>query len=592
MSSAEVSASRLPVRLRGRVSQAWPGRLPPGPVLAAYVVPPLAFVAISLSVAWPIIAHLGHRVPGGADGVLFSWYFEWIAQSVIHGHNPFVSDALNAPAGVNVMWNTAMLVLALVCVPLTLSIGAFTTVSLAMVLGPAVSGASAYWVLRRLTGRTLGSAIGAAVYAYGPFMIGHAGHLNLLFAPVPPLLVLLGHRLVISQRGSPIRLGVLLGVVVGVQLLLSEELLALCVIAGVVAVVWLAVLNPHEVRPRARYALIGSGVASAAAVLIVAVPLGYQFFGPDSFKKFLPEKGRADLASLVRPSLLQYYSSRADVRANLHFPANGAENTGYLGWPLIIAAIAISAWYIWRRERFAIWWLLTALSLVVLMLGSPIDVNGRSIVRGPWALIRRLPLLGGVIPARFSLLILLLVAGLIAWTLARLRGPLLLVGAAIAVALLIPLRPVVPIRGSLLPSTPRFFMTSAVNVIPRGAVTAVLPQAGYPHNAAMVWQIRAHLRFALVGGYSVFSVHGHATYFPDLPLFVMALRDVGSAEPTAEPLAALRASAVSSGVRYIVITDRQPNMRSVTAAAAAITGCKPRQVADVLVCQIGTQSAR
>jgi hypothetical protein len=44
-------------------------------------------------------------------------------------------------------------------------------------------------------------------------------------------------------------------------------------------------------------------------VPIVAVPLGYQFFGPDALKRFLPETGRADLASFVRPSLLQYYSS-------------------------------------------------------------------------------------------------------------------------------------------------------------------------------------------------------------------------------------------------------------------------------------------
>lgn len=560
-------------------------------MLAAYVVPPLAFVAVSLGIAWPIIAHLGHRVPGGADGVLFSWYFEWIAQSVSHGHNPFVSAALNAPTGVNIMWNTAVFLLALVCVPLTLSVGAFTTVALAMVLSPAISGATAYWVLRKLSGRVLGSAIGAAVYAYGPFMIGQVSHLHLLFAPFPPLFVLLGHRLLISQKGSPIRPGVLLGVLIGLQILLSEELLVLSVVVGLIALAWLMVLNPREVRPRARYALIGGCVSLATAVPIAAVPLGYQFFGPNSLKRFLPEMGRADLASFVRPSLLQYYSSPADVHANLSFPANGAENTGYLGWPLIIAALAVCAWYAVRRERFAIWWLLTALSLAVLMLGSPIDLNARAVIRGPWAIIRRLPLMSGVIPVRFSLLMLLLIAGLIAWTLARLHGRALVAGALVAVAVLIPLRPVVPIHGSVLPATPKFFTTSAVDVIPRGAVTAVLPQAGFPHNAAMVWQIRARLRFALVGGYSVFKVRGHATYFPQLPAFINALREIGRGDRNPQPLAALRSSVADSRVRFIVITDLQPNMHAVAAAAATITGCKPREVADVLVCHIGTSPA-
>jgi hypothetical protein len=234
---------------------------------------------------------------------------------------------------------------------------------------------------------------------------------------------------------------------------------------------------------------------------------------------------------------------------------------------------------------------LTALSLAVLMLGSPIDFNGRAIIRGPWALIRRLPLMGGVIPVRFSLLMLLLVAGLIAWTLARLHGRALLIGALVAVAVLIPLRPVVPIHGSVLPQTPKFFTTSAIDVIPPGAVTAVLPQAGFPHNSAMVWQIRARMRFALVGGYSVFKVRGNATYFPVLPPFIDALRDVGRGDRLTVPLATLRSSAADSPVRFIVITDLQPNIAAVAAAAATITGCRPREVADVLVCQIGTPSA-
>jgi len=586
-----ILTSRLLARSRRWLSRAWPDQLPPGPAVAANLLPPLAFVVISLGIAWPVVTHLGQRVPGAGDGVLFSWYFEWIAQAVSHGHNPFVSAALNAPAGVNVMWNTAVFLLALVCIPFTLSVGAFTTVALAMVLSPAISGATAYWVLRRLSGRTIGAVIGAAVYAYGPFMTGEFAHLHLLFAPIPPLLLLVGHRLVISQQGSPIRVGLLFGLLIGLQVLLSEELLALSIVAGAIALLWLVVLNPQEVRPRARYALTGAGIALATAVPIVAVPLGYQFFGPDSLKRFLPETARADLASFVRPSLLQYYSSRADVRANLTFPANGAENTGYLGWPLIIAALAVCIWYTVRRERFAIWWLLTALSVAALMLGSPIDVNGHATIRGPWALVRRLPLMGGALAVRFSLMMLLLVAGLIAWTLARLHGRALVAGVLVAVAVLIPLRPVVPIHGSLLPPTPRFFTTSAVDVIPRGAVTAVLPQAGFPHNEAMVWQVRTHLRFNLVGGYSVFRVHNHATYVADLPPFINALREVGRGDRAAQPVAALRSSARDSGVTYLVITAFQPNMRAVVAAAAAITGCHPRKIADVLLCQIRTGSA-
>ena len=546
------------------------------------------FVLASLIRQWHIVQHLNETLPGSSDGIVFSWYFEWIAQSFVHGHNPFVSTALNAPAGVNVMWNTAVFLLAVLCIPLTLTIGAPATVALMAVLASAISASVAYWVLRRLTGSTVGAALGAAVYGYGPFDTGQFSHLHLIVAVFPPLLLLLGHRVLITQPGSPVRSGVLLGAATGVQMLLSEELVALCAIAAAAGLFWLVVLNYREVRARFRYAVIALGVGVGVAAVITAVPLWYQFRGRDSISTFLATPGRADIASLVRPSLLQFYASHADRSANIHFgAANGAENTGFLGWPLILAVLAVSIWFIRRRDRFAGWWLLTAVTIAVLMFGSPITLNGHRVSRGPWGLIRRLPLLSGVIPVRLSLIILLMVGGLIAWTLAKLHGRAWVAGLLVTAAVLVPLRPVTQAPFQPLPATPRFFTTSAVNAIPSGAVTVVFPQAGFPHVQAMLWQIRAHLRFSLVGGYSVFDVNGHGTYFPRVPYFVSLLRiigDTGVDNPWAEHLAAQTVAA--SGVKYVVITAEQPHAAQVAAAAAVITGCDPQPVADVLLCRI------
>ena len=563
-----------------------------GPVWALRLGPPLAYLMANFGMRWPLLTHLGERSAASSDGILISWYFEWIAQSFVHGHNPFVTTALNAPNGVNVMWNTAVFLLAVVCIPLTLTIGATATVALMVLIAPVASASVAYWVLRRLTGGSLGAAIGAAigaaVYGFGPFDNGQFGHLHLLVAVFPPLLLLLGYRILITQRTSAIRAGVALGLATGLQMLVSEELVALCAVAGAVAVVWLVVLNPSETRARFRYAATSCAVGVGVAFAIMAVPLWFQFHGRDALSSFTASPERADLASLVRPSLLLYYSSRADRSANIHYgAANGAENTAYLGWPLIIATVAVAVWFILRRDRFAAWWLLTSASIAVLMLGSPISVNGHRVMRGPWGLLRRFPLLGGAIPVRLSLIMLLMVGGLIAWTLAKLRGRALVAGIVIAAAVLVPLRPAYNGDASRLPPTPRFFATSAVDAIPAGAITAVLPQAGFPQVAAMLWQIRAHMRFSLVGGYSVFDVRGHSTYFPRLPYFVTVLRAVGNTgvrNPTAEEDAA--ATVRASGVTVVVITAAEPHMYQVAAAAAAITGCEPRPVADVLLCQI------
>jgi len=558
---------------------------------AKRLLPPALFLIASIALAWPAVSHLGSRVPGGADGILFAWHFEWIAQSVTHFQNPLGSPMLNAPQGMNEMWNAAVLLLSIICIPLTLTIGPFATVSLLTVIAPAISASVAYEVLRRLTGQPYGAFIGGVMYAYGPFGIGQFVHLHVLLAPFPPLLLLLGYRLLVTQSGSPVRLGTWLGVITGLQLLLAEEIVALCILGAAAGVFWLAVLNRRQIRSHARYALIGAGVAAGVSLLIAGIPLAYQFFGPNAVRTLTLSGLRADLASFVRPGQLSQFSSRADIKANLTFPANTSENTGYLGWPLIIALLLVSGWFILRQERFGSWWLLTTLSLVVLMLGSPISFNGKAVSRGPWAVVRRLPLFGGAIPVRLSLLVALMVALLIAVTLAKLRKRQLLVGVLVTALVLVPLCPYGRLRSTPLPATPAFFTTSAVNMIPKDALTVILPQATFPRVSAMLWQTRAHHRFRLVGGYSVFATEKKtATYFPKLPLFELLLNNVARTKQlTAADIERGEASIASSGVRYIIIAPEQRNADAVAAAAAAMADCSLQRVAGVTVCAVGVR---
>ncbi len=556
---------------------------------ASTVLVPATYFAFSLCRYAPAVTQPGQRLPGGADGILYAWYFEWAKQSLVHLHNPFVSAALNAPAGFNVMWNTSMLALGTLCMPLTATMGPIATVALVMSISPAVSATSAYLVLRRLTGGWVGAALGSAVYGFGPFFIGHSGHLNLIFAPIPPLLVLLGYRLLVTGTRHPLRCGVWLGLLVGAELLVSEEVVVLCAIAATVAVFWLAVLNPREIGPRSRPAALAVVSAAGVSLLIAAVPLAYQFFGPHALPHGVPGNARADLASFVRPSVLQHFATRASVAANRHFPANGAEDTAYLGWPLVVAIGAVALWGLWRRHQFVLWWLLTVGTLAWLSTGSRVSLNRRIVAPGPWAVVHRIPLVGGAQPVRLSLLVTLLVAGLIAWLLARLAGWPLLAAAAVTALVLLPLWPV-PRGVSRVPATPRFFTSRAVDEIPAGAVTAVWPQAVYPRIVAMTYQIRSHLRFDLVGGYSVFNVAGVATYMPPLPAFVQVLRTASLTGNVPDPaqLAAARLSVTASGTRYILIIRDVPNADAVVRTAAAVSRCAPHISGDVFVCAVPT----
>ena len=555
----------------------------------ARLVPPLLFL---LAAAYNYSHFLGdprHGLIGGADGVAYAWYLEWVHQGIVHGHNPFVSAALNAPTGVNLMWNTSIILLGFAAFPVVAAIGPFITAGIMFTLAPFLSATSAYFVFRRMTGGVVGSALGAALFGFSPFFIGHWGHLNLILAPALPLLLLVCHNLFVTQTRPPVQIGIVLGLLVGLQFLLSEELVVLAIAAAIPMVILLAVLNPHAVRGRIRHAASALGIGALVALVLTIVPLSYQLFGPQALTNGVTSsQSKADIASLVRPSLLQHFASRADRRANLHFPANGAENTAFLGWPLIIACLLLCAWLIVHRDRFGIWWLLSTAAVVSLSFGTIVQLNGHVIGHGPWSLYRIVPFLNGTQVVRFSLITALLIGFLIAHTLEPLELRWQLITAVAIAAAMIPLWPVAPVRSGRVADTPRFFTTSAVNAIPAHATAMVLPVARFPHVDAMEWQIRSHMRFDMVGGYSVFKDGGRSTFFPPLPRAwsLLSRVSVDGAHLTDQEVVAAQQSLRNYRISVIVVTREMHNFDEVSAEVGRIGDCVVRPVADVNLCTV------
>jgi hypothetical protein len=104
---------------------------------------------------------------GVGDNELFSWFLRYAATAVAHGHLPaLVTIAMNAPQGVNLMWNTSFLLPGVLLTPVTLLAGPQVSLTLALTLGFAGSAASLFWVLRQW-GASLGAAaLGGAVYGF------------------------------------------------------------------------------------------------------------------------------------------------------------------------------------------------------------------------------------------------------------------------------------------------------------------------------------------------------------------------------------------------------------------------------------------
>jgi len=364
----------------------------------------LAAVAVTL---WLWRDPASRTVAGNAnDTDQFAWFFRYDAAAIAHFHLPaLVTTAMNAPQGVNVMWNTFMLLPGVLLAPVTLLSGPQASLTVLMTAGFAGSALAMFYVLRRWGVSVAAAAIGGAVYGFSPAMVHSAiGHYDLQFAVGPPLIVDAGLRLV-SGRVRPVRGGAWLGALVAAQLLISEELLLSAAAAGGIMVIVLAASRPRAVRRAVRPVAGGLCVAAGVTAVIAGYPLAVQFFGPlyQSGSPFTTDFFKNDLSSFVVPSGFMLLHTGGSAAEAAKYQGNLPEYLGYLGWPLLIV-LAGAMIVFWRRlpvRATAI----AALVLSVFSLGGTLLAFGQehAWLKLPWYWLQSLPVLSAALPDRFSL---------------------------------------------------------------------------------------------------------------------------------------------------------------------------------------------
>src|SRR3981081_147935 len=142
---------------------------------------------------------------GGGDPQLAIWFLRWQGFALTHGHNLVFTTYLDAPEGVNLMWNTTAPLIGVVLAPLTLPVGAVFAYNVAETLGLALSALAGFVMVRRYVQATDGigtvaALIGGALYGFSPYMAAHAlGHPPLVTVFTPPLMLLLLDDLFVRQ---------------------------------------------------------------------------------------------------------------------------------------------------------------------------------------------------------------------------------------------------------------------------------------------------------------------------------------------------------------------------------------------------------
>jgi hypothetical protein len=470
-------------------------------------VPPLllvAFLGLSLwmfAAAWssPTTTTLSG---GEGDPAIFLWFLRWTPFAIEHGHDPLVAHHLNYPDGVNLMWNTSLVLPGLLLAPLTIRFGPVLTLNVLLVLAYGLSAWCAYLAIRRFAPGHLAAAVGGLVYGFSPAMRVQWGHPHMTLAFLVPLMLLLLHEILVRQRRSPWLAGAALGLLAGCQLLIGEELLALTALVGFAMFLMLVAGNLRRLRGRIAATLTAFATAVVVFAAIAAWPLSVQFTGAQRVQGDIQKTNRSgDVYGFVVPGDHEALSTRASAQRVKQFPGGASV---YLGAPLLLVLLVLAVRW-WSNAVVRVGLALLLLT-AVLSLGPRLFVNGHDTgVRLPMTFLWRLPLLDSLIPSRFAQLTALFAGLLLALFLNGVWGRggwWRLAAVAVGLAVLAPLWPGFSIRAQRV-ATPAFFTGASVRKLPRDDVTLVLP---YPYRRAalpMTWQAEADMWFRMPGGYII-----------------------------------------------------------------------------------------
>ena len=452
------------------------------------------------------------------DQFLNMWYLTWTPFALLHGHNPFFSTFVNYPHGANLLTNTGEPLLGLLASPITLIWGPVASFNVMMTLAMALSAFAGYVFVAHWVRWRPAAIVGGLVYGFSPYEIAQgAGHLNLTFVPLPPLILLCAYRIVVEQEKSPIRSGIALGLLITAQFFISSEVLADTAIIGLIGLILIVIAGHKNVAAHARKAAVGLGIAGGLSAVLLAYPIWFALAGPGSITgpiQRAPQHFRADLLGPVVPTIFQAIAPASLLRTSGGFGGNPVENGSYLGI-LLLLLLGGATVVLWRRTEVRICALLGMAAFILslgdrLVVSRPSGMNlGGHLLPG-WILFH-LPLYSNAVPVRFSLYVALFAALLLGLSLdaahfwlqdATTASRLTAVAAPLALGAvaLIPLVPAVPYGEMGNVSAPGFYTDGLDRIVGAGQAIVTYPYADSSTATPMLWQAQSFMHFRMPGG--------------------------------------------------------------------------------------------
>jgi hypothetical protein len=496
---------------------------------------------------------LGHfitmHIGVSEDPPLMMWFLVWWPHAIGTRINPMLTDAIWAPLGVNLAWETALPLLSLIAAPITLFLGPIAALNTLCLAAPPVSAWAAYILCRYVTRQYWPSLAGGYIFGFSPFIASHMtyAHLTLIWMGAPPLLC----YFFLQRLNGDItarRFITSLTIVLVAQFLISHEIFAtMTLFYGITLLLALGLIS-SDTRNRL-WNLIRLVMISWTLSLLIVSPYLYCFFAY-SFQRsphWLGSNLSADALNLLVPApsselgLLSVFD-RISGRFNTGFIG---ETAAYVGLPLFLIAAFFARS---RRRELRAKLLVYCLAIIIICsLGPQLIFDGDvTRIHLPWALFQ-VPILNNAGTGRFMIYAFLLLAVVAALWLSDGRwSRTLRIGlGAVTIASLLPN---LSAAYWVNPTDRVPFFTTGVyrRYLTKNETVLILPYG--LRGESMYWQAQTHMYFRMAQGGS--HAPGDFNVWPILTAF-----DTQSFMPNAREQ--LRSFIANHGVTAVIVTDQE-----------------------------------
>ena len=481
----------------------------------------LGLTLIALALYQRVVAHPTSTVLGWGidDPIQQTWFVAWAAHAAAHGLNPFFSDAMNAPQGINLMTNTSLLAVGYLVAPLTWLVGPVFSLNAIFVGGVVATALSAALVMHR-HGLERGPAMfGGALVALGPALLIHGQNHAFMVASAGLCWWIDAVLQSLSGRWSRRRAVVVTSLWTAWCFLVSLEtffIVGVFLLGALVVVAITRVGRRDRVRELAVYVL---GVGAVSAVLLAA-PL-YALIAGRQHIAGPPHAWVTQLTTtwsqLIKPGAAVALAPLGRDPHHYVFLSGSFFNGGYLGI-FFLLAVLVGLVVTWSRRRTRVALLIAAVALLASGGAHP-QLPGVGYVWSPYQLVVGLPGFSSVMPRNFSVVVLAALAWIVADAIQELAHRPRMTSRAAAVAIAVfTVVGFVPNQAyaARYVKVERWYSSPAgTHAVPNNALVLAYPYPEGVRNVSLLDQADAALRYRLVGGQAIVpSVTGSAQQVP------------------------------------------------------------------------------